>query len=51
MTLLNVDYKLAAKCTARRLEKVLSHLTGLDHTGYINGIYIGENIPRSFRYN
>ena len=43
-TLLNVDYKLATKCIARRLEKVLPHLIERDQTGYIKGRYIGENI-------
>ena len=44
-TLLNVDYKLATKCVARRLEKVLAQLIERDQTGYIKGRYIGENIP------
>ena len=44
ITLLNVDYKLATKCIARRLEKVLPHLIERDQTGYIKGKYIGENI-------
>ena len=44
ITLLNVDYKLATKCIARRLEKVLPHLIERDQTGYIKGGYIGENI-------
>lgn len=34
-TLLNVDYKLATKCIARRLRKVLPHLIKRDQTGYI----------------
>jgi len=44
ITLLNVDYKLATKCIARRLEKVFPHLIERDQTGYIKGRYIGENI-------
>ena len=44
ITLLNVDYKLATKYIARRLEKVLPHLIERDQTGYIKGRYIGENI-------
>ena len=43
-TLLNVDYKLATKCIARRLEKVLPHLIERDQTGHIKGRYIGDNI-------
>ena len=43
-TLLNVDYKLATKYIARRLEKALPHLIERDQTGYIKGRYIGENI-------
>ena len=31
------DYKLATKFIAKRLEKVLSHLIGRDHTCYIKG--------------
>ena len=44
ITLLNVDYKLATKCIARRLEKVLPHLIERDQTGYIKDRYIGKNI-------
>ena len=44
ITLLNVDYKLATKCIARRFEKVLPHLIESDQTGYIKGRYLGENI-------
>ena len=42
--LLNTDYKLATKCIAKRLEKVLPYLIDGDQTGYIKGRFIGENI-------
>ena len=44
ISLLNTDYKLATKCIATRLEKVLPHLIKSDQTGYIKGRFIGENI-------
>lgn len=44
ISLLNTDYKLATKCIAKRLEKVLPYLIDGDQTGYIKGRFIGENI-------
>ena len=44
ISLLNTDYKLATKCIAKRLEKVLPFLIDGDQTGYIKGRFIGENI-------
>ena len=44
ISLLNTDYKLATKCIAKWLEKVLPYLTDGDQTGYIKGRFIGENI-------
>ena len=44
ITLLNVDYKIAPKVIAKRIEKVLSLLVSPDQTGFIKGGYIGENI-------
>ena len=44
ITLLNVDYKIAAKAIAKRLEQVLPDLIHPDQTGFVKGRYIGENI-------
>ena len=44
ISLLNTDYKLAMKCTAKRLEKVLLHLIVRDQTGYTKDRFIGKNI-------
>ena len=35
ITLLNIDYKIATKCIAKRLEKVLTELINRDQTGYV----------------
>ena len=37
ISLLYADYKLATKCFAKWLEKVLPHVIGRDQTGYIKG--------------
>ena len=44
ITLLNVDYKIAAKAIATRMETTLPFLIHTDQTGFIKGRYIGENI-------
>ena len=44
ISLLNIDYKIAAKTIARRISKLLSKLISEDQTGYIKGRYIGQNI-------
>ena len=44
ITLLNIDYKIATKCIAKRLEKVLPMLIDRDQTGYVKNRFIGENI-------
>ena len=42
--ILNMDYKIASKVIAKRLEKVLALLINPDQTGFIKGRYIGQNI-------
>ena len=44
ITLLNLDYKIASKVIAKRIEKVILLLVSPDQTGFIKGRYIGENI-------
>ena len=44
ITLLNSDYKIAAKAIANRLQNVLPKLIDSDQTGFFKGRFIGENI-------
>ena len=44
ITLLNLDYKIASKVIAKRVEKVLALLINPDQTGFMKGRYIGQNI-------
>jgi len=44
ITLLNIDYKIAAKTLAKRIETVLPKLVHSDQTGFMRGRYIRENI-------
>ena len=44
ITLLNVDYKIASKVIAKRIERVLPSLIHPDQTGFMKGRYIGQNI-------
>ncbi|KAL9984806.1 hypothetical protein ACROYT_G007141 [Oculina patagonica] len=46
ITLLNIDYKIASKALAKRIESVLPKLVHLDQTGFMKGRYIGENIRK-----
>lgn len=44
IALLNVDYKIAAKCMATRLKTVLTDLIDPEQTGFLKGRFIGENV-------
>ena len=44
ITLLNLDYKIASKTIARRIEKVLPLLVCSNHSGFVKGRYMGQNM-------
>ena len=44
ITLLNCDYKIAAKAIANRLKNVIPKIINNDQTGFLKGRFIGENI-------
>ena len=44
LTLLNQDYKIATRCLAQRLQKLLPLIIHTDQQGYIQNRYIGFNI-------
>ena len=44
ITLLNCDYKIAAKSIANRVKKVLPKIINNDQTGFLKNRAIGENI-------
>ena len=47
LTLLNIDYKILAKCLATRLKKCLPNLIGPQQTGFMEGRYIATNIVKT----
>ena len=44
ITLLNCDYKIAAKAIANRVKAVIPGLINNDQTGFLKGRFIGENV-------
>ena len=44
ITLLNMDYKIAAKALANRIKSVLPSIINNDQTGFMKNRFIGENI-------
>ena len=44
ISLLNVTYKLASSCIANRLKSKLNILINEDQTGFVSGLFMGENI-------
>ena len=48
ISLLNVDYKIAAKVTANRVKNIITEIIDHSQTGFIKGRYIGENIRLLF---
>ena len=50
ITLLNTDYKIAAKAIASRIKTVVPKLIDNDQTGFMKGRFIGENIDGIIQY-
>ena len=48
ISLLNVDYKIAAKVIANRVKNIITEIIDHSQTGFIKGRYIGENIRLLF---
>ena len=48
ITLLNIDYKIATKSIANRINKILPSIISSDQTGFMQNRYIGENVRTIF---
>ena len=46
ITLLNQDYKILAKCIAKRCEDLIPMIVSTDQTGFVNGRLINTNLHR-----
>lgn len=44
ISLLNVDYKIASKALAMRVEKIIHKLINTDQSGFVKGRFIGESV-------
>ena len=44
--MLNVDYKILAKCIANRFKKHIHYLVHTEQTGFMKGRFIDENINK-----
>lgn len=44
IALLICDYKIAAKCLANRMKRILPDLISQERTGFLKGRFIGENV-------
>ena len=44
ISLLNCDYKIAAKAIANRFKQVIPNIINYDQTGFLKGRFVGENI-------
>ena len=44
ISLLNISYKIASGCIARRIKKVLPSIIDLDQSGFMSGRFTGDNI-------
>ena len=44
ISLINCDYKIAAKAIADRFKQVITNIINYDQTGFLKGRFVGENI-------